>query len=69
MVAILDLSNKAPTARVQLGSRDKSKILWPWPYDDTWSKFGAFGTILTIRSHVALLDSLIWHHMFLCRYI
>ena len=25
MAAILDLSNKAPTARVQLGSRDKFK--------------------------------------------
>ena len=25
MAVILDLSNKAPTARVQLGSRDKSK--------------------------------------------
>ena len=32
MAAILDLSNKAPTAGVQLGSRDKSKVLWPWPY-------------------------------------
>ena len=45
MAAILDLSNMAPTAGAQLGSREKSKL-----YDLGYkcSKFGAFGTIWTI---------------------
>ena len=42
MAANLDLSNMAPTAGVQLGSREKSKV---YDLGHTWSKFGAFGTI------------------------
>ena len=45
MAAILDLSNKAPTAGAQLGSREKSKL---YDLGYKWSKFGAFGTILAI---------------------
>ena len=46
MGAILDLSNMAPMAGIQLGSREKSKV---YGRGHTWSKFGAFGTIWTIR--------------------
>ena len=45
MAAILDLSNKAPTAGVKLGSREKSKL---YDLDYKWSKFGAFGKIWTV---------------------
>ena len=46
MAAILDLSNIAPTAEAQLGSREKSKV---YDFGYKWSKFGACGTIWTIQ--------------------
>ena len=45
MAAILDLSNMAPTAGAQLGSREESKV---YDLGYKWSKFGACGTIWTI---------------------
>ena len=45
MAAIFDLSNMAPTAGAQLGSREKSKL---YDLGYKWSKFGAFGTIWTM---------------------
>ena len=44
--AILDLSNMAPTAGAQLGSREKSRV---YDLGHMWSKFGACGTIWTIQ--------------------
>ena len=46
MAAILDLANMALTARAQLGSRQKSKVC---DLGYKWSKFGACGTIWTIK--------------------